>query len=262
MDHFAWRCPLPAGQVRCARCGGNHPMDIHDYKCPGNHQGKAKCDCIFPCLLCGQKGHHARSWSCPKCADIVKLYDSSPLPKRAKATPAPARDRTPNAEAHRAHAMAVRAPPCKVDPSLNVFQCGLLNKEEHKECQIPIKDARLPFNSHQLLTKGVAVGIVRSKRMALENNLEFDINDPLGLRTSAQTYEDMTQEEFERQRLDDDRQAAVARNIAEDDDLSPEIRVEARAVTIGLHSYTDTLDCIVSFLNPSHRSPCTIQSCV
>ena len=158
--------------------------------------------------------------------------------------------------------MAVRAPPCKVDPSLNVFQCGLLNKEEHKECQIPIKDARLPFNSHQLLTKGVAVGIVRSKRMALENNLEFDINDPLGLRTSAQTYEDMTQEEFERQRLDDDRQAAVARNIAEDDDLSPEIREEARAVTIGLHSYADTLDCIVSFLNPSHRSPCTIRSCV
>ena len=40
--------------------------------------------------------------------------------------------------------------------------------------------------------------------MALENNLEFDITDPLGLRTSAQTYEDMTQEEFECQRLEDD----------------------------------------------------------
>ena len=65
--------------------------------------------------------------------------------------------------------------------------------------------------------------------MAMENNLEFDINDPLGLRTSAQTYEDTTQEEFKRQRLEDDRQAAVARNIAEDDDLSPEIREEARA---------------------------------
>ena len=82
-----------------------------------------------------------------------------------------------------------------------------------------IKDARLPFNSHQPLTEGVAAGIARSKRMAVENNLEFDINDPLGLRTSAQTYEDTTQEEFERQRLEDDRQAAVARNIAEDDEI-------------------------------------------
>ena len=152
-----------------------------------------------------------------------------PPPKRTKATPAPARDRTPNAEARRAHAAAVKAPLCKVDPTLNVFQCGLLNKEEHKECKIPLKDARLPFNSSLPLTEGVAAGIARAKRMAMENNLEFDINDPLGLRTSARTYEDTTQEEFERQRLEDDQQAAVARNIAEDDDLSPEIREEARA---------------------------------
>ena len=80
MDHFAQHCPLPVGQVQCARCGGNHLMDTHDYECPGNHQGKAKCDCIFPCLLCGQKGHHACSRSCPKQADIIKLFDSSPPP--------------------------------------------------------------------------------------------------------------------------------------------------------------------------------------
>ena len=166
MDHFAWRCPLPAGQVRCARCGGNHPMDAHDYECPGNHQGKAKCNCVFPCLLCGQKGHHAHSRSCPKCAHIVKLFDSSPPPpKRTKATPAPACDRTPNAEARQAHAAAVKAPLCKVDPSLNVFQCGLLNKEKHKECQIPVKDAHLPFNSSLPLMEGVAVGIAHAKRM-------------------------------------------------------------------------------------------------
>ena len=30
-------------------------------------------------------------------------------------------------------------------------------------------------------------------------------------------------------------------------------------VTIGLHSYADTSDCIVSFLTPPHRSPCTIR---
>ena len=77
--------------------------------------------------------------------------------------------------------------------------------------------------------EGVAEGIARTKCMALENNLEFDITDPLGLCTSAQTYEDMTQEEFERQRLEDDRQAAVACDIAEDEDLSTEIRDEVRA---------------------------------
>ena len=31
-------------------------------------------------------------------------------------------------------------------------------------------------------------------------------------------------------------------------------------VTVGLHSYAATLDCIVSFLIPPHRSPCTIRS--
>ena len=162
-----------------------------------------------------------------------------PPPKCAKATPAPARDRTLNAEARRAHAAAVKAPLCKVDPSLNVFQCGLLNKEEHKECQILIKDACLPFNSSLPLTEGVAEGIARTKRMALENNLEFDITDPLGLRTSAQTYEDMTQEEFEHQRLEDDQQAAVAHDIAEDEDLSMEIRDEVRAYaeTMQAHSW-------------------------
>ena len=65
--------------------------------------------------------------------------------------------------------------------------------------------------------------------MAMENNLEFDITDPLGLCTSARTYKDMTQEEFKRQRLEDDRQAAVACDITEDEDLSTEIRDEAQA---------------------------------
>ena len=36
---------------------------------------------------------------------------------------------------------------------------------------------------------------------------------------------------------------------------------EQRGVTFGLHSYADTLDCIVSFLTSPHRSPCTIRSC-
>ena len=64
----------------------------------------------------------------------------------------------------------------------------------------------------------VAAGIERSKQMAMENNLAFNINDPLGLRAPAQTYENMTQEEFERQRLEDDWIAGVVNNIADNED--------------------------------------------
>ena len=64
----------------------------------------------------------------------------------------------------------------------------------------------------------VAAGIERSKQMAMENNLAFNINDPLSLRAPAQTYENMTQEEFERQRLEDDWIAGVVNNIADNED--------------------------------------------
>ena len=161
-------------------------MDVHDFECPGNHQGKAKCNCMFPCLLCGQKGHHARSHSCPKQADIVKLFDSSPPPtKRSKTS--------------HTHKAAGKASLCKVDPTLNVS-----------------------------LTESVKAGIEHSQRMASVNNLEFDISDPLGLRMPS--YGPLpNQEEFERQHLEDDRQAAVARNIADDENLPPAIREDAQA---------------------------------
>ena len=54
----------------------------------------------------------------------------------------------------------------------------------------------------------------------MENNLAFDINDPLGLRALVQTYKNMTQEEFERQRLKDDRQAMIANNLAINEERS------------------------------------------
>ena len=47
----------------------------------------------------------------------------------------------------------------------------------------------------------------------MENNLAFDISDPLGLCAPVQSYENMTQEEFERQWLEDDRQAMIANNL-------------------------------------------------
>ena len=85
-------------------------------------------------------------------------------------------------------------------------------------------NTRPPLKPTARVDDEVAAGIARSKCMAMENNLAFDINDPLGLRAPAQTYEDMTQEEFERQCLKDDRQAAVACNIAVDEDLSLDIQ--------------------------------------
>ena len=56
--------------------------------------------------------------------------------------------------------------------------------------------------------------------MAMENNLTFDINDPLGLHAPVQMYENMTQEEFERQQLEDDRQAMIANNLAINEERS------------------------------------------
>ena len=47
-------------------------------------------------------------------------------------------------------------------------------------------------------------------------------------------------------------QAVPHPSVDDGDDVIP--------VTVGLHSYADTLDCIASFLTPPHRSPCTIRS--
>ena len=165
MEHFAWKCPVPEGEVHCPKCNGNHMMKEHDYECPGNHRVPGKCDCVFKCILCKQAGHHARSKSCPWRHDIVNAQAGAPPLKRAK----------------KANTKPTLKPTARVDDE-------------------------------------VAAGIERSKQMAMENNLAFDINDPLGLRAPAQTYENMTQEEFERQRLEDDWLAGVANNTTINED--------------------------------------------
>ena len=57
------------------------------------------------------------------------------------------------------------------------------------------------------------------------------MNDPLGLRAPIQTYENMTQEEFDRQRLEDDRQAGIANNQAINDERSRHSIPQARPLT-------------------------------
>ena len=172
MEHFARKCPVPEGEVRCPKCNGNHTMKEHDYECPGNHRVPGKCDCVFKCILCKQVGHHARSKTCLRRHDIVNAQAGAPPPRSKK----------PN------------------------------TKSTHKPA------ARVEDE--------VANSIAHTKHMAMDNNLAFDINDPLGLRAPAQTYENMSQEEFEHQRLEDDRQAALASNEADDEDISPDIRKE------------------------------------
>ena len=161
MEHFAWKCPVPEGEVRCPKCNGNHTMKDHDYECPGRHRVPGKCDCTFKCILCNQTGHHARSKMCPKRHDIVNAQAGAPPPRQTK----------------KAKSKPTAKPKARIDDE-------------------------------------VAGGLKRTKLIAMENNLAFDINDPLGLRTPVQTYQNMTQEEFERQRLEDDRQAIKANNLA------------------------------------------------
>ena len=168
MEHFARKCPVPEGEVRCPKCAGNHTMKEHDYECPGKHRIPGKCDCVFKCILCNQPGHHARSKTCPRRHDIVNAQAGAPGPPRRtkKSNPKPA-----------------TKPKARVDDE-------------------------------------IAAGIARSQQLAKENNLAFDMNDPLGLRAQVQTYENMTQEEFERQRLEDDRQAGIANNQAINEERS------------------------------------------
>ena len=159
MEHFARKCPVPEGEVRCPKCNGNHMMKEHDYECPGRHRVPGKCDCVFKCILCNQSGHHAHSKTCPRRHDIVNAQAGAPPPRPPK---------KPNTKPK---------PKTRVDDE-------------------------------------IAEGIQRSKRMAKDNNLAFNINDPLGLRAPIQTYDNMTQEEFESQRLEDDRKAEIAHNLA------------------------------------------------
>ena len=179
MDHFARKCPVPDGEVRCPKCNGNHTLKDHDYECPGNHRVPGKCDCVFKCILCKQAGHHARSKTCPRRHDIVNAQAGAPPPpKRTK----------------KSNLKPTTKPKARVDDE--------------------IIDA-----------------IKRSKRMAEENNLAFDMDDPLGLRTQPQTYENMTQAEFERQRLDDDRQAGIANNQAINEERNRHSIPRARPLT-------------------------------
>ena len=167
MDHFARKCPVPEGEVRCPKCNGNHTMKEHDYECPGRHRVPGKCDCVFKCILCNQAGHHARSKTCPRRHDIVNAQAGGPPPRRYKKS--------------------------------------------------TVKPTPKPKNR---VDDEIADGIERSKRVAMENNLAFDANDPLGLRAPVQGYENMTQKEFDRQRLEDDRQAGIANNLAINEERS------------------------------------------
>ncbi|KAH9015368.1 hypothetical protein EDB85DRAFT_2156738 [Lactarius pseudohatsudake] len=63
-------CPVPITELRCVRCGKNHDSRDHDYECPNQHRVAGKCDCQLPCLLCGKKGHNARSRKCAKRGDF------------------------------------------------------------------------------------------------------------------------------------------------------------------------------------------------
>ena len=169
MEHFARKCPVPVGEVRCPKCNGNHTLKDHNYECPGNHCVPGKCNCVFKCILCKQAGHHARSKSCPRRHNIVNVQAGSPPPRRQKSNTKPS-----------------QKPKARVDDE-------------------------------------VAEGIACTKLMAMDNNLAFDISDPLGLRAPIQTYHNMSQEEFDCQRLEDDRQAALANKEAVDEDLSLDI---------------------------------------
>ncbi|KAH9031227.1 hypothetical protein EDB85DRAFT_2241827 [Lactarius pseudohatsudake] len=52
------------GKNRCVRCYKAHHHDDHNMHCTATHAAADRCDCKFPCLLCGKTGHNARSRTC------------------------------------------------------------------------------------------------------------------------------------------------------------------------------------------------------
>ena len=87
MEHFTKKCPVPACEVQCPKCRGNHELKEHNYKCLGKHCVSGKSDCTFNCLLCKQPGHHhVQSKSCPHRQEIMnaQVIGSSQPPHPGK----------------------------------------------------------------------------------------------------------------------------------------------------------------------------------
>lgn len=71
------------------------------------------------------------------------------------------RHRTPNMEACILEANTVWATMCKVDPLLNTFQCGLLDKVVHQGCHFPLQHngSKFVLNDKAVIDLIVAGGL-------------------------------------------------------------------------------------------------------
>ena len=58
-------CTLSQDSVRCFKCGGAHPSEEHDNRCPRKHTVAGICDCKHKCLNCHNSGHDCRDPRCP-----------------------------------------------------------------------------------------------------------------------------------------------------------------------------------------------------
>jgi len=58
-------CPVPKGDIRCAKCTGAHATEAHAQHCRGRHAVAGTCDCKLPCLNCANRDHDCRDHRCP-----------------------------------------------------------------------------------------------------------------------------------------------------------------------------------------------------
>ena len=213
LSHFARQCKLPEGAVRCARCGGDHETKAHDFNCAGPHR-TLTCDCPLVCILCKQKGHHARSKACPLRQDYVAALamgpprpahpnastgpdtvtpaaapsTTAPAPKVSKPAPRPSVPITtiPKPKEIR-HELARKVPaiPCREDGTKNSFQCG------HPSCVWPLADANMydptsPKTSHKSVLQAYAEATRKSLADMKEARWDVEEMDTGGLSLSEQ----------------------------------------------------------------------------
>ena len=213
LSHYARQCNLPEDAVRCARCGGDHDTKTHDFNCAGPHR-TLTCDCPLVCILCKQKGHHARSKACPLRQDYIAALAAGPsraprpnapaasataphisappttnpaptVPKPAQRSSAPITTIPKPKEIRRELARKVPAIPCREDGTKNSFQCG------HPSCVWPLADAAMyepisPKHSHESVLKAYAEATRKSLADMKEAGWDVDEMDTGGLSLSEQ----------------------------------------------------------------------------
>ena len=182
LRHFTTQCPMPKEAVVCAKCGKGHGTATHDAECGGPHKIFGKCDCVLTCLLCKQRGHHARSRACPLRQDYVAaLATGSVAPRQGPAQrtaqndanpPAPrsAQANPPAPATSRPRARRLPKPPAD-NANAPVERCDDLPKQMSASLAAALAASHAKINNNIMM-------LDETQRLSLQEQLRYSIPSP------------------------------------------------------------------------------------